>query len=226
MPIELFTLTYQKQVAEVPGTVSFYFEKPAGYTYQAGQQVSMVLGESLQDRALTRPMSFSSHPSDPFLRFTMHVDSGSDFKKKLLSLEAGHTIRISASRGQFTWPEGEERLYWIAGGVGITPFVSMLRGLKEQDYRRVALFHIAREHFPLAGEYRDLPIIQKQTDFETMERDLRQAKERLTQAGGLFYLSGSPKFVQTVRGILLELGIEKDAIVLDSFNGYEELLNS
>ena len=226
MPIELVTITYQKQVEEVPGTVSFYFEKPEGYEYRAGQQASMVLGESPQDKALTRPMSFSSHPADPWLRFTMHVDSGSEFKQKLLSLQEGETIRISAARGQFTWPAGDERLYWIAGGVGITPFASMLRGVEQEEYRRIALFHIAREHFPLAEEYTKLPIIQKQADFETLEGDLRQAKERLASAGGLFHLSGSPKFVQAVRGILLDLGIEKEAVVLDSFNGYEELLNS
>ena len=227
MPLELITISFRKQVKECPGTVSFYFDKPEGYAYLAGQQASMVLGESLRETELVRPMSFSSHPQDDFLRFTMHVDSGSVFKRKLLGLTSGDSIRITPPRGQFTWSDDSAgRVYWLAGGVGITPFASMLRGLGEAERARVALYHIAREYFPLEADYVERLETYKQANFTEMESDLRASKERLASGGGRFYISGSPKFVEAVEEILLDIGVAGERIVLDTFKGYEELLNS
>ena len=227
MPLELISITFRTQVEEGPGTVSFYFDKPAGYEYLAGQQVSLVLGKSLREKDLVRPMSFSSHPQDDFLRFTMHVGSGSVFKRKLLGLTSGETIQITPSRGQFTWPDDHEgRVYWLAGGVGITPFASMLRGLEEAERERVALYHVAREYFPLEADYTERLETFKQADFAEMESDLRGSKSRLIASNGRFYISGSPKFVDAVEEILLQIGVAGERIVLDTFKGYEELLNS
>ena len=211
---------------EYPGATSFYFTKPEGYEYTAGQHAKLSVNGVLQDKELTKSMSLTSAPHQGELSFAMHTDTDSVYKEKLCALEPGDTMYISDSLGEFTCDLSAPRYYWIAGGVGITPFMSMLQDMEHrssEDLEKIALYHIAEENYLFGAYYTKLPITSAQANFQEMEAQLRAHGEHLASSKAPFYVSGSPRFVSGVRKILTTIEVDKERIKLDTFVGYKGL---
>lgn len=224
-----YTLTpaaFLGKTHETDSIVSFYFEKPDGYTFEAGQSTKLCLNGDPGDKEMARTMSFCSAPSESELMFTMHIDSGSVFKTKLLELKPGDVVDLRNPRGEFVLPERFSKLYFIAGGVGITPFMSMFRELEINEselLKNIAFYHVSSGKFIFEEEYSKLPIHSAAANFDEMRSQLEAHQEHLSSCGNLFYISGSPRFVIGVRKILQGIGVDKEKIKLDSFAGYKEM---
>lgn len=111
------------------GTRAFQLAKPSGFVFEPGQAVTLVLVEPPpEENSRQRIFSMVSAPFEPALCVATRMREGSFFKRALSSLPAGAPIRLRGPRGSMALPEDPLRsAVFIAGGIGITPFMSMLR---------------------------------------------------------------------------------------------------
>jgi ferredoxin-NADP reductase len=103
----------------------FTIERPAGFDFEAGQHMYV---ETRPDWGA--PFTIVSVPGDGHLAFTTVMRDASPLKKELGELSPGDTVIVSGPYGEFTRDEGEEKTGMIAGGIGITPFISILHDIE------------------------------------------------------------------------------------------------
>ena len=111
------------------GTRTFRLAKPAGFEFEAGQAITLALVEPPpEENSRQRIFSLVSAPFEPELAVATRMREGSAFKRALAGLPAGAPLGIRGPRGSMTLREKPPRpAVFIAGGIGITPFMSMLR---------------------------------------------------------------------------------------------------
>lgn len=89
------------------------------------------------------PFTISSAPAENNLRLT--VKQLGDFTGELLALTEGASANIEGPFGKFSFLEVEtKKQIWVAGGIGITPFLSMARSLKEYADYQIDLFYCVK----------------------------------------------------------------------------------
>lgn len=219
-------------------TFAFSFEKPAGFTFTAGQYVAMSLPELIfpDDRRGHRSLSIASAPSDPDLVFAMRI-SESGFKKTVAALPLGGEVIVRDAVGSFVLPEDQAKpIVFLAGGIGITPVRSILRqAVVDGRKNPFFLFYSNRrpEDAPfidemLAVQGIDYKIINTLTDLgvtcEWMdERGFLCAdmiRQYVVEPGkALYYIVGSPTFLEAMEKVAAELGVGPENIKKDPFTG-------
>lgn len=110
-------------------------------TYRAGQFVFV----SFRRRGLREPHPFtvSSAPHEPLLRLT--VKATGDFTRRLYErIAPGVKVTVEGSYGMMDYRRGRTDQVWVAGGIGITPFLSWCRDLSENATHRVDFFYTVR----------------------------------------------------------------------------------
>src|SRR5262249_47852168 len=118
-------LRKREQIAE--GTIAFHFEKPAGFEFRAGQFLDWTLINPLETDAEgnTRAFSIVSAPFESDVIATRMRDTA--FKRVLRSMPLGTEVKIDGPSGSFTLHKNSAKpAVFLAGGIGITPFVSMV----------------------------------------------------------------------------------------------------
>jgi len=106
------------------GTATYRFEKPAGFTFFAGQFT--MLEVECETGFVRKPFTIASAPEDPWLEFTTRM-SDSCFKLALAAMEAGAPAAVSSASGNLVLPPGHGPVGFLVGGVGVTPAHSILR---------------------------------------------------------------------------------------------------
>lgn len=216
--------------------------KPDGFTFRPGQWCFLNLPDrGLSDeRGLRRHLSFASAPGDEELVFATKL-SPSAFKQTLARLEPGDEIGLEEPKGSFGLPEGTGTpLVFLAGGIGITPFRSLLRHAVQQGTgHRIALLYSNRtpEEAVFLDDLRELCAGQPKLRFAaTMTRmgDSSRTWDGPTGRIGpeliraecpeweraLFLLCGPPPMVDAMAASLVELGIPGDRVRTEKFSGY------
>ena len=130
-----YTLPFIKKIEVSKDTYSFYFKRPDGFDFIAGQYNRWTLPITATDgRGSSRFFTISSSPSEKdFLVVTTKIIQ-SDFKKELLKLHENQEIKIFGPMGQFILDENSEKEHvFLAGGIGITPFHSMIAHEAEKN---------------------------------------------------------------------------------------------
>lgn len=115
-------LARKEEVAE--GTVAFYFEKPEGFQFKAGQFLRFTLLEPPETDAdgHARTFSIASAPHEPELMIATRLRDTA-FKRVLKSLGPGSEIEVKGPYGRMTLHEDPARpAVFLTGGIGITPF--------------------------------------------------------------------------------------------------------
>ena len=90
------------------------------------------------------PFTISSAPSEDKLRFTMKV-LGDWTRKVREELTAGGNVLVRGPYGRFDMSKGGNKQIWLAGGIGITPFLSTIRDMADDDGRDIHLVYASRE---------------------------------------------------------------------------------
>lgn len=223
-----YELRFVRRVKEAEGIFSYVFSLPPRFRYRPGQYMEWTLaGNRTDSRGNRRYLTVSSSPSEPELMFTVkEPPDASAFKRKLAKLRPGAKILASRLAGSFALPsDTSKKIALLAGGVGITPFRSMVRHMiDESDKRDAVLLYAANSEAEIA--FRDLfenaAAFGLKTHFITdghiNESLIRQSmpdyKERL------FYVSGPFGFVNAMEKVLLNAGVSYDKIITDYFPGY------
>ncbi|MBB6670730.1 FAD-dependent oxidoreductase [Cohnella nanjingensis] len=121
-------MTFIESFKESESVYSFLFEKNQDLHWEPGQYGLVSITHKPIKNA-TKPFSLSSAPSENVIRITTRIgDQPSEFKKALLELKPGMKVKMSGAIGSFSLKDNNPTLL-IAGGIGITPFRSMLKQL-------------------------------------------------------------------------------------------------
>lgn len=213
--------------AESPAITSYYFELA-----EPGHQLDHIAGQYIELSVTNKYgasyqhwLTISSPPNDTQLRVTVR-NSSSTFKQALQSLALGQAVQISQPQGDFVLPLDEHMpMVWIAGGIGITPFVSMGAWLSKQPKPRdIRLFHIVTTDqdalygstFAAAGVNRH--VVTASTKQPHLVKSILQQNAK--QQDCLFYVSGPEGMVDAISGDLAQAGVDVQKIVRDRFLGY------
>jgi predicted ferric reductase len=117
-------------------------------------QFAMVYLEA-KDGWHRHPFTIASAPDEDEVRFT--VKALGDYTSRLsLLIEPGMPAVIGGPHGRFNHQRGTDRQVWIAGGVGVAPFLSWLRALDRDPPHRVDFFYSTAGDAPFAQEIRDI----------------------------------------------------------------------
>jgi ferredoxin-NADP reductase len=240
MPKYETTLVSSETVAE--GTMAFHVARPAGFRFTAGQSmnVSLVDPPETDAKGNARTFSIVSAPHESELVIATRMRDTA-FKRVLKAMPAGGRIGLRGPAGLFTLDPADERsAVFLAGGIGVTPFVSMLR---EAAHARLArdiwLFYSNRrpEDAAFLEELTALPERNPRCRFvgtmvemdkssrpwsgETGFLDLAMLERHLEDLGAcVYYVAGPPGLVEAMQKMLLGAGIAEGAIHTDEFFGY------
>ncbi len=229
----------REQVAE--GTWAFRFARPAGFDFRAGQSVNLTLVEPPQTdaRGNMRTFSVASAPFEGEIQVATRMRDTA-FKRVLAELPAGAAVKLRGPGGDFTLPAGDPRpVLLVAGGIGITPFVSMLRQEaheRSQRPRRLLCANRRPQDAPFLAELTAMAADPAFTFVATMTGLAGPGREWsgettpieaafLERHGGLAdrpvaYLAGPPAMVSALRQALRAAGVPDDDVRTDEFFGY------
>jgi ferredoxin-NADP reductase len=239
VPSHNVPLRQKEQVAE--GTMAFHFHKPADFQFKAGQYINVTLVEPLETDAEgnTRSFSIASAPFETDLTVATRMRDTA-FKHVLKAMPSGTEVSIAGPFGSFTLRENSRAAVFLAGGIGITPFRSMLlQAAREKLPRRLFLFYSNRrpedapfleELLPLEAKTDGIRIVGTMTDMQKSRRPWQGEigyinREMLAKYVGdlavpIYYSAGPPGLVAAMRKMLSEAGINEDDIVTEEFDGY------
>ena len=203
---------------EAGDAFSVIFENP-GDRFYPGQYIELE----------GRCFSIASSPTENFLMITTRPGI-SDFKKRIGKTKPGDSWESSHPAGTVTIDEVDP-LVFIAGGIGITPFRSMIKWAFDQKFETpMTLIYInSDENFIFKDELdtwkKELPNLTIRYINTSKEGRLNNNKlEPLILNTDplipIYYIAGSPSFVDAFEKMLLEIGIDKLNIRTDRYDGY------
>ncbi len=208
---------------------SFYFKPPHKVEFTAGQFTEIYLPHNNPDkRGQKRWFTISSSPDEEHLAITTKRTSsnGSTFKDTLWRLKPGSPVDLAQPMGDFVLPKDRAiPLVFVAGGIGITPYRSMLKWLEyTKEERDIELLWAISE--PKDAIFMDLlnrsVVVIKQ--YEKSEGKRLEIAEILSRAHShkntRIYISGPEPMVETLTVGLEKAGVAKNALVSDYFPGY------
>jgi ferredoxin-NADP reductase len=225
-------LTLEEKLKLTPDTYDFVFWPDRQMNFTPGQYMEWTLEhESPDDRGNRRYLSLASSPTEREVR--IGVKAGfppSTFKKKLIALAPGEKIVAGQLIGDFTLPKDKnKKLVLIAGGIGITPFRSMIKYLVDKNERRdIVLIYTAsnqsdfvyRDVFQEAEERLGIKTIYVDSKTQGHMDAFKLARKIPDYKGRTFYISGSHGVVSAFESILSQLQIPKSQIITDYFPGF------
>ncbi len=207
-------------------------------TYQAGQYLTIDL--AVEDpRGKRRPFTISSSPTEKgFVTITTRIGP-SPFKQALNTLEIGTKVQIRAPFGNFVLPlDHPNPVAMLAGGIGITPFRSMIKFASDNKLRiPITLFYSNRtpSDIPFKIECDNLcqlnhyfKVAYTVTESEganwdglTGFIDHKMIKNNVSDiANSIFYICGPPAMVEAMQENLQTLNIPEERIRIEKFSGY------
>lgn len=221
-------LTYEGTKEDTPGVTTFIFKGSPSVAWEPGQYYVYGLPAAIADRRTAlRPFTVASAPSEHRLHITTRLPKQpSVFKQKLLELKPGAKVYAAGPFGFFTLGKGKS--VFLAGGIGVTPFRSMILELANRGTMPdITLLYANRdEHIPFKQEFDKVAAAHpsfKVHYLTSPERlDAQAVKPYVSTTGDTtYYLSGPKPFVESLsRELNEDLGIAKSQLKHDSFKGY------
>lgn len=200
-------------------------EKPEGMNFEPGQATEIFVDKSGWENE-GRPFTFTCLPEDDYLEFMIKTyPSHKGVTNELLSLKAGDHLIVNEVFGAIAY-KGEGA--FIAGGAGVTPFISIFRNLKVQGKlgnNKLIFSNKTKEDIILEKEFRDLlgdnfiNILSEDT-VDGIEHG--RITEKFLKNCGLaydksFYICGPPPMMTAVEKMLSNLNVKKEQIVEEAF---------
>lgn len=223
----------EKVVKHTGSVVSFHLT-PLGRVpkFHAGQFLHLALDEYFPDSQWpeSRVFSIASSPAERARELAVTISVKGRFTERIFnSLEQGSECWLKLPYGEFLFPP-DRQLVLIAGGVGITPYLSLLKQmLEEKSEQAVTLCYGVRsaEHFLfeelLSRCAAELPNFGMTVYCEDGSVSGKKgildvcAIHAAAPAGALFFLSGPPAMISAFKTRLRDLGVGSDRIRVDDW---------
>jgi len=241
MPKFATKLVERIEVAE--GTMAFAFERPADFSFTAGQFLTVTLPNPPYNDAKgnRRTFSIASAPQEvERLQITTRM-TGSALKRSLAEATLGTPVELFGPAGSFTLHKGSSMpAVFIAGGIGITPFRSMIHDVfaRRLPYQ-ITLIYSNRNPEGAAFHDEFLRIAEAHTKFKYVPTMTHADQSRQPWNGlrryvnadflrehigdimtPMFYIAGPPGMVAGIAKAVIEAGTDSARVRSEKFDGY------
>lgn len=233
-------LTLKSKSLIAKETYEFVFESSPKVDFEPGQYLEYLLPHRNGDRrGIRRYFTIASSPTESELKLGIRMAStnGSSFKQNVLSLKQGGVLTASRLAGDFILPQRTDiNLVFIAGGIGITPFRSMVQYLIDKNIKRnITLFYANKtaediaysEIWTRAEKALGLKTVHVLTEPDPSWRgEIGYITEEMIKKyvpmhnSSRYYISGPSAMVENYKKLLLKMGIKRRNIVTDYFPGF------
>ena len=240
MAVYKIKLIKKEEVAE--GTMAFYFEKPAGFDFIAGQYVtvSLINPPETDEEGNSRFFSLITAPYENCLGVATRMRDTA-FKRVLKNLPIGSEIMIAGPDGSFCLHKNTSKpAVFLIGGIGITPVFSIIKNAAyEKLPHQLFLFYsnkrpkdaaFLKELQNLEKENNNFKLIATMTETEKLKQAWRGEtgfinKEIIQKHlkdlnSPIYYMSGPPQMVKAMRELAEKIGASNDNIKFEEFAGY------
>ncbi|MGE5298319.1 MAG: hypothetical protein ACM3KM_04095 [Acidobacteriaceae bacterium] len=236
---QAFKLIEKRRIAD--GVFEFVFKKAWPVKFKPGQYMEWTIGAAKSDsRGNRRYFTIASSPTEERLILGVKFyPKPSTFKNTLAALKPGQSLIGSQLAGEFTLPKDKtKKLVFFAGGIGITPFRSMLKYLIDNNEKRAITVLYANRtikeiaYADVLAEAQDK--LGVNTYFALSDKNSVPSgwkghvgyfgPEQIASAvpdykDSTFYISGSHGLVESIGDILLRMGVGRSNIKKDFFPG-------
>ena len=223
-------------------TMEFTLEKPDGFIYQSGQTIDLTLVDPKEtdSKGNIRTFSLVSEPHEPVLKIAMRLRD-SAFKRVIRSLDEGSSLCLEGPFGSFVLHKKVERpAIFIAGGIGITPFYSIIKDATERKLENKIILFYSNNNPEDSAFLTELQNLEKQnsnfklvatiTNAENENKDWLGERGRINEdmikkylpenTSPIYYLVGPQAMVGVMREMLDKMGVDSDDIRFEEFAGY------
>ncbi len=198
-------------------------DRPANFEFTPGQATEVaVLKDGYSNKK--RPFTFTSLPSDGFLQFTIKIyPDHNGVTDKIQTLEKGDQLEISDAWGAISY-KGPGT--FIAGGAGVTPFISIFKDLADRNQleENKLLFANKRERDIildskfnqwLGADFVNILSEEHNPKHAHGRMDKEFLQKNLKDKDKYVYICGPVPMINSVKEDLLEIGVEKDKIITE-----------
>ena len=216
-------VTVKEIIPRTHNVKTFRVTKPGGFTFTPGQATDLSLNkEGWKDNK--HPFTFTCLPGDSYLEFTIKMyENPNGLTHHLNTIDIGEEFEISDAWGAIEY-KGEG--VFIAGGAGITPFISIFRDLKKQEQigNNVLMFSnkteadiILKDEFENMLHKNFINIITQQpgTSYYNRHIDKNFLQKEVKDFQQQFYVCGPDEFTKNILDALKELGANAETLVFE-----------
>lgn len=235
-----YTITLIKKEMVADNTMAFHFEKPAGFTYIAGQygDFTLINPPETDDEGDKRTFSLASAPYESDIFITTRLRDTA-FKRVLRAMPIGSQLQLEAPFGSLALPKDTDRpAVFLTGGIGCTLVRSMMTQATHEHLPHKMTFLYANhtpkdavfldEFAALAEQNPHITFVPTMTDATTAEWTgergpitLEMLQKYTTDIfKPVYFLSGPGAMVGDIRRVLIGAGIDRTNIRSDQFVGY------
>ena len=239
-PVFMAKLLRREEIAR--GTMAFYFEKPADWSFDAGQyiEISLIDPPETDAEGSTRRFSIASAPhEDRIMVATRMRDSA--FKRSLTRIPIGTEVKIEGPFGDLRLHHNVARpAVLLSGGIGVTPFRSIVADATHRHLeQRIVLLLVNRRpaDAPFLAELQSaakanphLMFIPTMSELTEPGEEWRGETGAITTAmlqknlvdvvGAVYYITGPAGLVRSLRSSLTSMGIDDEDVRTEEFTGY------
>lgn len=226
-------LTLIDKKPEAQDAITFKFKPQEPLNFKPGQYLRYIFNHpNPDDRGLNRFFSISAAPYEGVDQITTRFapEKGSSFKTALKNLEPGAEIEATGPLGQFTLDDPTKKYVFIAGGIGITPFRSMILQL-DHDSKPINIKLLYANRTPDAVFKDEFEAVKSRHpefqikyfigDQKIDEAAIKAEVPNLQEP--IFYVSGPEPMVEAFEKMLMDMGIPDENIKRDFFPGYTQI---
>lgn len=221
---ELVFLESHKETEDV---YTFLFEKEKDLSWNAGQHGLITITHK-KIKNPTKPFSIASAPTESLIKITTSIsDNPSDFKKAMLELKQGMKVTMAGPVGPFSLKEDSPSIL-IAGGIGITPFRSIVKQVEAEGKGNEKPIHLLYLDSNQSYIFKDeLDEIANHTSINVTYLDSRDDLYQeinksisLYKNEGNYFIAGPKSMADSIFSYLQNKNISKRNIKKDAFYGY------
>jgi len=228
------------EIAE--NTAAIFLSKPPGFIFTPGQHLELIIPHPIETDhgGNKRDFSLCSAPFERELVLAMRLRE-SAFKRSIACILLGDDLLIESPFGSFRLhADTENPAVFIAGGIGIAPFMSILRQEAHDGFpHTITLFYSNRhpedaaflkELQTLSAQERRFTFVPTMTDIKNSRQIWAGEMDRISKdmiakyifdfTTPLYYIAGSPAMVAAAEKLLTDMGISLDRIRTEEFAGY------